>query len=95
MVDDALLNLGFGISRTAGFIANGFLFGLPVVYLLVLVPSLANRTVDERTQGRLARRGSGLAQSALIASAIATFVAIVLQAVVMADLKVDDSGCRR
>ena len=85
MVEDALLNIGFALARIFGFVANAFLFGLPVVYLIMLVPALGGRELPELVRKRMAKRISGLTQSALIASAVATIVAIILQAVVIAD----------
>ena len=85
MFEDALLNIAFALVRIGGFMANGFLFGLPVVYLAVLGPTLLSLDLDARAQTRLARRLSGLVQSAFAASAVATLIAILLQAVVIAD----------
>lgn len=84
MFEDALLNIGFAIVRVAGFTANAFLFGLPALYLAVLRPGLDGESMGDEARARMAARFGGLVQSALIASAIATLIAIVLQAVVLA-----------
>ena len=84
MFEDALLNIGFAIVRIAGFVANALLLGLPALYLTVLRPGLDAPSMGDEARARMAARFEGLVQSALIASAIATLIAIVLQAVVLA-----------
>lgn len=88
MFEDALLNIAFAIVRTGAFMANGFLLGLPVVLLTVLRPSLKQDPGELPTSARrqLGERLEGLVQASLWASAIGGLIAIVLQAIVAADL---------
>ena len=88
MFEDSLLNIAFAIARIAAFIAGGFLLGLPVILLSVLKPSMEGELQDlpPEARARLGSRLEDLLQAALWASAIGTVIAIVLQAIVVADL---------
>jgi putative copper export protein len=90
--EEILRQVAFTCARFMAFCAHGILFGAPAIMLLVLRPSFAG--VDEEGwaggRQRLASRLDGLVQSALIASAIATLVAIALQATLVAELNEGD-----
>ena len=85
--EEALQNVAFAVVRLAAFMANGFLFGLPVVLLLVLRPSLrAGADDDLAAVRRVGIRLEGLVQAALWGSVVASALVVVLQAVVAAGL---------
>lgn len=83
-----LRSVAYALARFTGFSANAFLFGLVPVALLVLRPSFAGLPGDTWARGRrrLSGRLEGLVQAALIASATATAIALLLQAVLVAQL---------
>lgn len=86
--EEALRNVAFALVRTGAFMANGFLFGLPLLLLLVLRPALIEQ--DEwaaPARRRLSLRLEGLVQASLWASATASAVTIVLQAVLISELR--------
>ena len=86
--EEILRNVAFTCARFMAFCAHGFLFGGPAVLLLVLRPGFRPLDRDQWATGRnrLASRFDGVVQSALIASAVATTVAIALQATLVAAL---------
>ena len=86
--EEILRNVAFTCVRFLGFSAHAFLFGAPVVILLVLRPAFARLEESGWREGRarLAARLEGLTQAAFIASAISTAVAIALQATLVAEL---------
>ena len=88
VLEDSLLNIAFAIVRIAAFIAGGFLFGLPVICLTVLKPSVDGELgeLPPEARRRLGARLEGLLQASIWAAGIGTVIAIVLQAVVVADL---------
>lgn len=85
--EDALRNVAFVIERTMAFVSHAVLFGLPVILLLVIRPAFAP-LAETWTAGRqrLAARLEGLVRAAMMASAVATVVALLLQAVLIASL---------
>ena len=85
-VQDAFQSIAFSAMRFAGFTANAVIFGLVPICVLVLRPAFASVPVDDWTEGRarLARRLEDLVQAALVASATATVIGLVLQATVLA-----------
>ena len=86
--EEALQNVAFGLVRIGSFTANAFLFGLPVLLLLVLRPSLDEVPVDDSApRARMSRRLEGLVQAALWASGAGAVLTIVLQAVLVSDLQ--------
>jgi putative copper export protein len=90
--EEILRDIAFACVRFLAFSAHAFLFGTPVVALIVLRPALAK--LDDATwaegRARLAARLEGVVQAAFIASAVATAIAIALQAVVIAELNEGD-----
>jgi copper transport protein len=83
-----LRSVAYALARFTGFSANAFLFGLVPVALLVLRPSFAGLQGEGWSRGRrrLGARLEGLVQASLVASASATAVALLLQAVLVAQL---------
>lgn len=90
--EEILRDVAFTCARFLAFSAHAFLFGAPVLMLLVLRPVFARLDQDSWAGGRdrLARRMEGIVQSAFVASAVATTVAIALQAVLVAELNEGD-----
>jgi copper transport protein len=84
-----LRSVAYALARFTGFAANAFLFGLVPVTLLVLRPSFRALDAAEWARGRarMARRLEGFAQAALIASATATAIALLLQALLVAQIR--------
>lgn len=69
------------IARTISFASHLFLFGLVPLLLLVIRPSFAGLAGDawDAARRRMAIRLEGLVQAALTATAVATFIALVIQ----------------
>ncbi|HWC12983.1 MAG TPA: CopD family protein [Actinomycetota bacterium] len=90
--EEILRNVAYTIARFMAFSAHAFLFGAPVVILLVLRPAFRDAAHERWDEGRarVARRLEGLTASALISSAVATAVAIALQATLVAELDEGD-----
>lgn len=86
--EEALQNVATALVRLAAFTAGGFLVGLPIVLLLVLRPGL--RKVPEEAAAeaapRLARRLEGFVRAALWAAAAAAGLALLLNAISLAEL---------
>ena len=92
--EQILRDIAFACVRFLAFSAHAFLFGAPVVALLVLRPVFKGLP-DEGWRGgssRLAGRIEGLVQAAFIGSGVATAIAMALQAVVVAELNEGDVG---
>jgi copper transport protein len=85
---EELRSVAYALARFTGFSANAFLFGLVPVALLVLRPAFAGLPAEEWSKGRrrIGARLEGLVQASLIASATATAIALLLQAVLVAQL---------
>ncbi|MEA2453726.1 MAG: copper transport protein [Actinomycetota bacterium] len=90
--EETFRDIAFTCVRFLAFSAHAFLFGAPVVILLVLRPAFAALDPESWAEGRarLASRLEGVVQSAFVASAIATAMAIALQAVLVAELNDGD-----
>jgi putative copper export protein len=90
--EQLLQDVAFACARFLAFSAHAFLFGAPVVILVVLRPVFARLDQDAWAAGRdrLAARLDGVVQAAFVASAIATAVTIALQAVLHAQLQEGD-----
>jgi putative copper export protein len=86
--EDSLRDVALTIVRFSGFAANALVFGTLAVILLVVRPAFATLDADAWTGGRarLAERLEGLVHSALIGAAAAAALALVLQAVLTAEL---------
>ena len=83
-----LRSVAYTLARFTGFSANAVLFGAVPVLLLVLRPAFAGLTEDQWSRGRrrVGARLEGIVQASLIASATATAIALLLQAVLVAQL---------
>jgi putative copper export protein len=90
--EETFRNVAFTCVKFLAFSAHAFLFGAPVVILLVLRPAFARLDADGWREGRerLGARLEGIVQSAFIGSAVATAVAIALQATLVAELNEGD-----
>ena len=90
--EEILREVAYTCVRFMAFSAHAFLFGMPIVALLVLRPSFAEVDAEPWAEGRgrLALRLDGVVQAALIASAIASALAIALQAILVAELNEGD-----
>ena len=84
-----LRSVAYALARFTGFVSNAFLFGLVPVTLLVLRPSFTALDADQWSRGRrkIASRLEGFAQAALIASVTATALALLLQALLVAQIR--------
>jgi len=90
--EQILRDIAFTGARFFAFSAHAFLFGAPVIILIVLRPVFAKLDEEAWAEGRtaLAARLEGVVQSAFVASAVATVVAIALQATIVAGLDEGD-----
>src|SRR5687768_201792 len=90
--EEILRNVAFTCVRFLAFSAHAFLFGAPVVALLVLRPVFARLDPETWSAGRarLSDRLEGVVQSSFIGSGVATAVAIALQATLVAGLNEGD-----
>ncbi len=84
--EETFRGIAFFATRFTAFMSHAFLFGLVPLLLLVLRPSFA--ALDGRTwangRRRLAARLEDLVQSALVASAVATMMGLILQGALIA-----------
>lgn len=86
--EETLRQVALTLLRFSAFSAHAVLFGLVPVILLVLRPSFAELPADEWDPGRrsLAARLEGLVKAALIASAVATALFLLLQSALVSEL---------
>ena len=85
-VTEAFRAIAFSTVRFTVFTANAIIFGLLPILILVLRPAFTAAGGSEWDEGRsrLGRRIEDLVEAALLTSAVATLVGIVLQATVVA-----------
>lgn len=85
-MEETLRSVALPLVRFSGFAATAFLFGLVPVLLLVLRPAFVALAHASRDGGRrrIEVRLEGLVQAVLWAAAVATVVALALQAVLVA-----------
>jgi copper transport protein len=90
--ESTLRDVAFTLVRFAGFAANALVLGTLAVVVLVLRPTFASLDSEAWARGRarLADRLEGLVHSALIAAGAAAALALVLQAVLTAELSGGD-----
>ncbi|HEY7874552.1 MAG TPA: hypothetical protein VIG64_05460, partial [Actinomycetota bacterium] len=83
-----LRSVAYALARFTGFAANAFLFGLVPIALLVLRPSFAGLSAGAWARGRkrIANRLEGFVQAALIAAVAASAIALLLQALLVAQI---------
>lgn len=93
-LEETLRTVSFVIARFSGFCANGVLFGLVPILLLVVRPVFASLEGEEwsRSRRRVSLRLEGLVRAALWASLLATLVVLVLQTALIAELQQGDIG---
>ncbi len=86
--EDSLRDVALTLVRFSGFAANALVFGTLAVILLVLRPTFATLDPEAWARGRarLAERLEGIVHSALVGAAAAAALALVLQAVLTAEL---------
>lgn len=86
---DRFREIAFPIVRFGSFTANAILFGLVPILLLVLRPGFKRLRGETWVEGRagVADRLEGLVEAALVASAAATLLIIVLQALQVAEIR--------
>jgi putative copper export protein len=87
-IDETLRSVAFPLVRTAAFGANALLFGLAPVILLVLRPTFGTQDAAAFSSGRrrVGARLEGFVQAALVASAVATLLLLLLQVTIVAEL---------
>jgi putative copper export protein len=87
-IAESLRSIAYPLARTAAYCANALLFGLAPVVLLVLRPVFASPDAAAFDSGRrrLGSRLEGLVQAALVVSAVATIVILILQASLVSEL---------
>lgn len=90
--EEIFRNVAFTCVRFLAFSAHAFLLGLPAILLLVVRPAFRDLDAEAWAAGRarLAERLEGVVQAAFIGSAVATAVAIALQATLVAELNEGD-----
>lgn len=83
-----LRDIAFTCVRFLAFSAHAFLFGVPLILLMVVRPAFASLDRDgwEGGRSRVAARIEGALQASLIASVISTALAIAIQASLLAEL---------
>jgi putative copper export protein len=89
VLDDALRNTAFAIVRFTSFSSGALLFGIPVVLLLALRPSLTEITGEEwiDVRKRIRFRISQLVTASLIAALAAASIGLLLQTTLVAELR--------
>ncbi|MGH2698614.1 MAG: hypothetical protein ACRDJL_05360, partial [Actinomycetota bacterium] len=80
-IEQDLLRVSFTLVRFGAFAANALIFGTIPLLLLVLRPGFRALGAESWELGRkdLARRLEGLVRASLVASAVATVLALLLQ----------------
>lgn len=93
-IEQDLLRVSFTLVRFAAFAANALIFGAIPLLMLVLRPSFKTLDVAPWRSGRrdLAVRIEGLIRASLVASAVATVLALLLQTSLVSLLDEGDVG---
>lgn len=88
-MEETLRSIAFTFVRFTSFAANALVFGLVPVLLLVVRPAFSPLPAGDWADGRsrLMERFGGLAGAALLASAAATVIGLVLQVVLLSSLQ--------
>jgi hypothetical protein len=94
VIEDALRSTSLAILRSLTFAGSAFLFGFPVFVLLVLRPSLTERSETDLGGARHAsgRRAEELLRSALVATLTAAILTLLLQATLIAQVRGGELG---
>jgi copper transport protein len=87
-IEEDLLQVSFTLVRFGAFIANSLIFGTIPLFLLVLRPGFKALGPESWRVGRLdlAARIEGLLRASLVASGVATVLALLLQTALVATL---------
>lgn len=87
-IEEDLLQVSFTLVRFGAFIANSLIFGAIPLFLLVLRPGFKALGPESWRVGRLdlAARIEGLVRASLVASGVATVLALLLQSALVATL---------
>jgi len=93
-IEQDLLRVSFTLVRFAAFAANALIFGAVPLLLLVLRPALKSLDARAWRHGRmeLAVRLEGLLRASLVASAVATVLALLLQTALVSLLDEGELG---
>jgi copper transport protein len=93
-IEETLREVALSIARFAAFAAHGLLCGTVPALLLVFRPAYAALEGNDWAEGRkrFAGRLEGLVQASLIAASVATALALLIQATVVADLRGEELG---
>jgi copper transport protein len=93
-IEQDLLRVSFTLVRFGAFAANALIFGTIPLLLLVLRPSFRALGAESWQTGRgdLAERLEGLTKASLVASAVATVLALLLQTALVSLLGDGDIG---
>jgi len=93
-LQDTFQSIAFSLTRFTGFTANAIIIGVVPICVLVLRPAFAGLDPARWRDGkrRLARRLEDLVQAALVASATATVIGILLQLAILAGPDGEISG---
>jgi putative copper export protein len=91
-IEETLRSVAYPLTRTAGFCANALLFGLAPLILFVLRPAFGSPKAAELASGRrrVGARLEGLVGAALVASAVAALLLLLLQATLVSELRAGD-----
>jgi copper transport protein len=93
-IEQDLLRVSFTLVRFAAFAANALIFGAVPLLMLILRPALQSLDARSWRPGRmqLAVRLEGLLRASLVASAVATVLALLLQTALVSLLDEGDLG---
>ncbi len=93
-IEQDLLRVSFTLVRFAAFAANALIFGAIPLLMLVLRPAFKTLEAESWRPGRmsLAVRLEGLIRASLVASAVATVLALLLQTALVSLLDEGDVG---
>lgn len=92
--EQPLREVALAIARFTAFTAHGLLCGTVVVLLLVFRPAYSGLSGDiwQKGRERFSERMEGLVQASLTMSAVATALALLMQATLVAELRREEIG---
>ena len=92
--EEALRSVAFTLARFATFTSHALILGVLAITLLVLRPAFRGVPFEPWRNGRrrLTARLEGVVQASLVGSAVATLIAIVLQAALVSSAEREDFG---
>ena len=85
--EETFRTVALTLARTAAFTSHAFLFGAVALLVLVLRPSFVPLNADDWNAGRrrVSARLEGIVQASLTGSAVATLIALALQAALVSE----------